>query len=36
MFWNTFGDYKIIALIGTWRTTQKNSATIILYGSDLG
>jgi hypothetical protein len=23
-------------LIGTWRTTQKNSATTILYGSDLG
>jgi hypothetical protein len=23
-------------LIGTWRTTQENSATIILYGSGLG
>jgi hypothetical protein len=23
-------------LIGTWRTTQKNSATTILYGSGLG
>jgi hypothetical protein len=23
-------------LIGTWRTIQKNSATTILYGSDLG
>jgi hypothetical protein len=23
-------------LIGTWRTTQENSATTILYGSSLG
>jgi hypothetical protein len=37
MFWNTFMVIiKIIALIGTWRTTQENSATTILYGSDLG
>jgi hypothetical protein len=28
--------YKIICLIRTWRTTQENSATTILYGSDLG
>jgi hypothetical protein len=27
---------KIIALIGTWRTTEENSANTILYGSDLG
>jgi hypothetical protein len=27
---------KIIALIGTWRTTQENSATTILYGFGLG
>jgi hypothetical protein len=27
---------KILALIGTWRTTQENSATTILYGSGLG
>jgi hypothetical protein len=27
---------KIIELIGTWRTTKKNSATTILYGSGLG
>jgi hypothetical protein len=26
---------KIIALIGTWRTTQENSATTILHGSGL-
>jgi hypothetical protein len=26
---------KIICLIGTWRTTQENSATTILYGSGL-
>jgi hypothetical protein len=37
MFWNTFMVIiKIIALIGTWRTTQENSATIILHGSGLG
>jgi hypothetical protein len=38
MFWNTFidTDFKIIALIGTWRTTQENSATTILHGSGLG
>jgi hypothetical protein len=29
-------NFKIIALIGTWRTTQENSATTILYGSGLG
>jgi hypothetical protein len=28
-------DFTIIALIRTWRTTQENSATIILHGSDL-
>jgi hypothetical protein len=27
---------KIIALIGTRRTTQENNATTILHGSDLG
>jgi hypothetical protein len=27
---------KIIALIGTWRTIQENSATTILHGSGLG
>jgi hypothetical protein len=27
---------EIIALIGTWRTTQENSATTILHGSGLG
>jgi hypothetical protein len=27
---------KIIALIGTWRITQENSATTILHGSGLG
>jgi hypothetical protein len=26
---------KVIALIGTWRTTEENSATTILYGSGL-
>jgi hypothetical protein len=37
MFWNTFiVIIKIIALIGIWRTTQKNNATTILYVSDLG
>jgi hypothetical protein len=37
MFWNTFMVIiKIIALIGTWRTTQENGATTILYGSGLG
>jgi hypothetical protein len=29
-------NHKIICLIGTWRTTQENSATTILYGSGLG
>jgi hypothetical protein len=28
--------FKIICLIGIWRTTQENSATTILYGSGLG
>jgi hypothetical protein len=37
MFWNIFlVIIKIIELIGTWRTTQENSATTILYGSGLG
>jgi hypothetical protein len=37
MFWNTFMVIiKIIALIGIWRTTQKNSATTIAHGSGLG
>jgi hypothetical protein len=37
MFWNTFMVIiKIISLIGTWRTTQENSTTTILYGSGLG
>jgi hypothetical protein len=37
MFWNIFMMItKIIALIGTWRTTQENSATTILHGSGLG
>jgi hypothetical protein len=27
---------RLYVLIGTWRTTQENSATIILYGSGLG
>ena len=37
MFWFTCCFNKIIyALIGTWRTTQENSATTILNGSDLG
>jgi hypothetical protein len=37
MFWNiVMVIIKIIALIGTWRTTQENSATTILYGSGLG
>jgi hypothetical protein len=37
MFWNAVMlIIKIIALIGTWRTTQENSATTILYGSGLG
>jgi hypothetical protein len=36
MFWNTLlMIIKIIASIGTWRTTQENSATTILYGSGL-
>jgi hypothetical protein len=27
---------RLYVLIGTWRTTQENSATTILYGSGLG
>jgi hypothetical protein len=27
---------RLHILIGTWRTTQENSATTILYGSSLG
>jgi hypothetical protein len=27
---------RLRVLIGTWRTTQENSATTILYGSGLG
>jgi hypothetical protein len=27
---------KNIELIGTWRTTQENSTTTVLYGSGLG
>jgi hypothetical protein len=27
---------RLYVLIGTWRTTQENSATTILYGSRLG
>jgi hypothetical protein len=27
---------RLDVLIGTWRTTQENSATTILYGSGLG
>jgi hypothetical protein len=27
---------RLYVLIRTWRTTQENSATIILYGSGLG
>jgi hypothetical protein len=27
---------RLYVLIGTWRTTQENSATIVLYGSGLG
>jgi hypothetical protein len=27
---------RLYILIGIWRTTQENSATIILYGSGLG
>jgi hypothetical protein len=27
---------RLYILIGTWRTTQENSATTILYGSGLG
>ena len=29
-------NQEIYDLIGTWRTTQENSATTILYGSSLG
>jgi hypothetical protein len=37
MFWNILlVIIKIIELIGTWRTTQENSATTILHGSGLG
>jgi hypothetical protein len=28
-------NFKIIALIGTWKTTQENCATSILHGSGL-
>jgi hypothetical protein len=36
MFWNILlVIIKIIELIGTWRTTQENSATTILHGSGL-
>jgi hypothetical protein len=36
MFGNTFMVIiKIIALIGTWRATQENSATTILHSSGL-
>jgi hypothetical protein len=36
MLWNTLlMIIKIIALIGIWRTTEENSATIILHGSGL-
>jgi hypothetical protein len=27
---------RLYVLIGTWRTTQENNATTILYGSGLG
>jgi hypothetical protein len=27
---------RLYVLTGTWRTTQENSATTILYGCDLG
>jgi hypothetical protein len=37
MFWNTvMVIIKIVALIGTWRTTQENSTTTILRGSGFG
>jgi hypothetical protein len=37
MVWNILlMIIKIIALMGIWRTTQKNSATTILHGSGLG
>jgi hypothetical protein len=37
VIWNIFMVInKIVALIGTWRTTQENSTTTILYGSGLG
>jgi hypothetical protein len=37
MFWNILlVIIKIIELVGTWRTTQENSATTILHGSGLG